>query len=44
MAAYRYLQSKKINPAIYLREGGEAAVWNKAIEFKYKPKEDKLPF
>ena len=41
---YRYLQSKKVNAAYYLREGGEQAVIDKAIEFNYEEKEDKLPF
>lgn len=41
---YRYLQSKKVNAARYLREGGEQAVIDKAIEFYYKEKEEDLPF
>ena len=41
---YKYLQSKKVNAAYYLREGGEKAVIEKAIEFHYSEKEERLPF
>ena len=36
MEAYRYLQTKKVNPAKYLREGGEKRLIEVAEEFKYK--------
>jgi hypothetical protein len=41
---YKYLQSKKVNAAHYLREGGEQAVIDKAIEFHFEEKNEKLPF
>ena len=42
--AYRFLQSKKINPAKYLRKGGESLVISTAVKNKYKFKIKKLPF
>ena len=39
-----FLQSKKVNWVRYLLEGGEPMLIEKAIEFYYKEKEDKLPF
>ncbi len=42
--AYRFLQSKKINPAKYLRQGGEELVIDVAFKNKFKLKKVKLPF
>ena len=42
--AYRFLQSKKINPAKYLRAGGEKLVINIALKNKFKLIKNKLPF
>ena len=42
--AYRFLQSKKINPAKYLRQGGEKLVIDVAFKNKFKLKKVKLPF
>lgn len=42
--AYRFLQSKKINPAKYLRQGGENMVILVAFKNKFKLKKVKLPF
>ena len=42
--AYRFLQSKKINPAKYLREGGEQLVIQMAQKNKLTLKKYKLPF
>ena len=42
--AYRFLQSKKINPAKYLRQGGEKLVISTALKNKFTLKKVKLPF
>ena len=42
--AYRFLQSKKINPAKYLRLGGENLVIKMAQKNKFKLIKNKLPF
>lgn len=42
--AYGFLQSIKVNPSRYLREGGEAAVIYKAKEMKQPIKKEDLPF
>lgn len=42
--AYRFLQSKKINPAKYLRQGGEELVISTALKNKFTLKKVKLPF
>ena len=42
--AYRFLQSKKINPAKYLKRGGEKLVIDVAFKNKFKLKKVKLPF
>lgn len=42
--AYRFLQSKKINPAKYLRQGGEKLVISIALNNKFTLKKVKLPF
>lgn len=42
--AYRFLQSKKINPAKYLRLGGEALVIKMAKKNKFKLIKNKIPF
>ena len=42
--AYKFLQSKKINPAKYLREGGESLVFKIAEKNKFTLKKIKLPF
>lgn len=42
--AYRFLQSKKINPAKYLRDGGEKLVIQMAQKNKFKLIKNKLPF
>ena len=42
--AYRFLQSKKINPAKYLRLGGERLVIQIAQKNKFKLIKNKLPF
>lgn len=39
---YKYLQAKKVNAAHYLREGGEKAVIDKAIEFHFEEKKEKI--
>ena len=44
IAAYRYLQSLKINPAKYLRSGGEEMVICMAVKNKHKIKKYKTPF
>ena len=41
---YRFLQSKKINPAKYLRLGGENLVIKMAQKNKFKLVKNKLPF
>ena len=42
--AYRFLQSKKINPAKYLRQGGENMVISVAFKNKFTLKKIKIPF
>jgi len=42
--AYCFLQEKKINPAKYLREGGEKLVIEMAQKNKFTLKKIKLPF
>ena len=42
--AYKFLKSKKINPAKYLRLGGEALVIKMAQNNKFKLIKNKLPF
>ena len=42
--AYRFLQSRKINPAKYLRLGGESLVIQIAQKNKFKLIKNKLPF
>lgn len=42
--AYRFLQSKKINPAKYLRLGGENLVIQTAQNNKFKLIKNKIPF
>lgn len=42
--AYKFLQSKKINPAKYMREGGEKKVIEMAQKNKFTIKKIKLPF
>ena len=42
--AYRFLQSKKINPAKYLRLGGEPLVIKMAQNSKFKLIKNKIPF
>ena len=42
--AYRFLQSKKINPAKYLHQGGEKLVISIALNNKFTLKKVKLPF
>ena len=44
ITAYRFLQSKKINPAKYLRSGGEQLVIQMAQKNKFTFKKLKLPF
>ena len=42
--AYRFLQSKKINPAKYLRDGGEKLVIETANKNKFTLKKVTIPF
>lgn len=42
--ACSYLRSIKVNPARYLREGGETAVISKAKEMKQPIEKEILPF
>ena len=42
--AYRFLQTKKINPAKYLRQGGEQLVIQTAKRNKFTLKKVKIPF
>ena len=43
--SYRFLQQKKINPAKYLRNGGEKELIAREFKFKLKlRKKEKLPF
>lgn len=42
--AYKFLQSKKINPAKYLRDGGEKKIIEMAAKNKFTLKKIKLPF
>lgn len=42
--AYCFLQQKKINPAKYLREGGEQLVIKMAEKNKFKLVKQNLPF
>lgn len=42
--AYRFLQSKKINPAKYLRQGGENMVISTALKNRFKFKKVNIPF
>lgn len=42
--AYRFLQSKKINPAKYLRQGGENMVISTALKNRFKLKKVNIPF
>ena len=42
--AYHFLQKKKINPAKYLREGGEKLVIEIAERNKFTFKKVKMPF
>ena len=42
--AYRFLQSKKINPAKYLRDGGEKLVIEIANKNKFTLKKVTIPF
>ena len=42
--AYRFLQSRKINPAKYLRLGGESLVIQMAQNNNFKLIKNKLPF
>ena len=42
--AYKFLQEKKINPAKYLRDGGEKHVIDTAIKNKFTLKKIKLHF
>ena len=42
--AYRFLQSKKINPAKYLRQGGEEQLIKVALKNKFTLKINKPPF
>lgn len=42
--AYHFLQSKKINPAKYLRAGGEELVIKMAEKNKFALSKIKLPF
>ena len=46
MSAYKFLQDKKINPAKYLRQGGEQLVITMAERYKLNSriKKIKLPF
>jgi hypothetical protein len=41
LRARRYLQKMEVNPDYYMREGGEKAVINKALEFFYEKEERK---
>ena len=41
--AWLYLSKHKLNPAYYMRFGGEKAVIDKAKEFKFKSKKENLP-
>ena len=42
--AYRFLRTKKINPAKYLRQGGEQLVIQTARINKFTLKKVKIPF
>lgn len=42
--AYRFLQLKKINPAKYLRDGGESLIMQMAQRNKFNLIKNKLPF
>jgi hypothetical protein len=42
MNAWEYLATHKVNAVHYLREGGEQAVINKANDFYFKEKRNKL--
>lgn len=42
--AYRFLQEKKINPAKYLRNGGESELIKQAQKNKFSLKKIKMPF
>ena len=42
--SYRFLQTKKINPAKYLRQGGEQLVIQTAERNKFTLKKVKTPF
>ena len=42
--AYRFLQGKKMNPAQYLRAGGEPLIIKMAEKYKFTLKKVKLPF
>lgn len=44
ISAYRFLQEKKINPAKYLREGGEIELIKQAQKNRLKIIKIKLPF
>ena len=44
MLAYRFLQSKKINPAKYMRQGGEELVIRMALKNKFTIKKYKPQF
>ena len=41
--AWLYLSKHKLNPAYYMRLGGEKAVIDKARDFEFKSKKENLP-